>query len=187
MYLGLDVGGAKKGQALALIDDERVVRGLWMSRSVDEIWRIIEQHCGPRTVLGIDAPRSPAPAGAKKRGRACERELHKLGFRLQWSPFAGEIKDPDHWMAIGFEFFRRSRKLTAANRLLAALETFPTASYALLPELPVSLHLGLFQRANKVDQLDAVCCALTAWCYGHGLYRAYGDEAEGCIVVPQAP
>lgn len=186
-YLGLDVGGAKKGQALALLDDEFVVHGLWLAQSLDEAWSLIEAHAGPETILAIDAPRQPAPAGAAKRGRPCERELHKEGFRLQWSPLPGEIQDPDHWMAIGFEFFRRARERKVGAKLKEVLETFPTASYARLPDLRVKLHLGLFERRNKVDQLDALCCALTAWCYAHGQYRAYGDEEQGQIIVPQTP
>ena len=185
-YIGLDVGGAKKGQALALIDDGLQVKDLHLANGLEDAWAFIAEHAGPQTLLAIDAPRCPAPMGAKKRGRTCERELHRLGFRLQWSPLPGEITDPDNWMAIGFEIFRRANELKLKGMLKDVLETFPTASYKLLPQLEIKLHLGLFKRRNKVDQLDAICCALTAWCYEHGRYRAYGESHEGEIIVPHS-
>ena len=37
---------------------------------------------------------------------------------------------------------------------------------------------------QQPDQIDAVLCAYTAWCYNRGRVRWFGTPGEGLIIVP---
>ncbi len=185
LYAGIDVGGVKKGQALCLMNADRVVRRLEHGLSVSEVLDVLHEVSDGLRCVGIDAPRQPVSSEAEKSGRACERELvRETGFRVQWTPRECDLeKQYNRWMIQGFELFARiSRELSHVR----TLEVFPSASYGYFPPgADINLSLSLFARKARIDQLDASCCALVSWCYEHGFFRSYGSgDAEGEIILP---
>ncbi len=193
-YVGVDVGGPEKGQHACVMDGTGRCLEFLHSQAHGLAARIVDEF-GRNLVVAIDASRMPAPVGSGgpngtgKWGRACEREVRKLGVNPQWTPDAGffETGAPDKlarysWMREGFVLFREFSGLVGGENVL---EVFPSASYGRFPAgLSARLPLALFGRKTKTDQLDAACCALTALCFAKGLYREFGDPAEGTIVVP---
>ena len=138
-------------------------------------------------VVAIDSPRSPSSNPDGKWGRECERKVMKLGTPPQWTPPAEYFKQPGHdkeWMEIGFRIFEEFERLKAAGSVKDVIEVFPSASYGRFGDLAFAIPIKLFNRKAKTDQLDAVCCALTAWRYAQGYYDAYGSKEEGQIIVP---
>jgi hypothetical protein len=80
-WLGVDVGGRRKGFDIALVDDRRVVAlaGRLDRRAVIEC---VETY--RPTVVAIDSPRCWAPAG--KATRDGERRLAKSICGIRWTP-----------------------------------------------------------------------------------------------------
>jgi len=85
-------------------------------------------------------------------------------------------------MEIGFKIFEDFLSLISSNNVI---EVFPSASYGIPLLKEVHVNFTLFDRKHKTDQLDAICCALTAWCYFNDKYQAIGDPDEGQIIVPK--
>ncbi len=190
-WLGIDVGGPAKGQALAVLDDQRRVVHLEAGLAAEGLAQSLVERWGPDLVVGLDAPRQPAPAGAVKAGRSCERALKRvpdLRVNPQWTPAQDGPWPPRlTWMVQGFAMFADLARLLGTARVL---EVFPSASYQLLPpQAQVTWPLGLVGRAGRLrlDLLDAVCCALTAWCHSRGFFLALGREDEGQIILPWPP
>lgn len=190
-WLGIDVGGPAKGQALAVLDQGLGVVHLESGLAAQGLAQSLVARWGTDLVVGIDAPRRPAPAGAAKAGRACERALKKLpDLRVnpQWTPPEDSRWPPRlAWMVQGFAIFADFTRLLGPQ---SCLEVFPSASYQLLPpQAQVTWPLGLVGRAGRLrlDLLDAVCCALTVWCHSQGCYLALGREDEGLLILPWPP
>jgi len=194
VFVGVDVGGPKKGQHACVMDETGRCLEFFHGQAAGLAARIVERY-GRDLIAAIDASRMPAPRGTGgpngtgKWGRACEREVRKLGVNPQWTPDAAffETGAPDKlarysWMAEGFVLFREFSDLIDEKNVL---EVFPSASYGRFPAgLSAHLPLALFGRKTKTDQLDAACCALTALCFAKGFYREFGDPSEGTIIVP---
>lgn len=188
-YVGIDVGADKKGQAVAVMSQDLEVLALKAGLNAKGLAAHITDRFGIRLIAAIDASRRPALPGRGRWGRKCEREILSLGVRPQWTPDKDFFHNPDpakqaryQWMQAGFTLFDEFTAILGESRVI---EVFPSASYqALVQDPPVKLRFGLLDRKHRVDQLDAVCCALTAWCFDHGRYRAYGDDREGVIIVP---
>jgi predicted nuclease with RNAse H fold len=191
LYLGIDVANPKKGQAVAVLKDGLRVFHLASSENhVGLIQRIIKLHGtgGDPVIVAIDAPRAAVHSSSTKWGRECERELHKRGFRLQWTPPASFFENPNHnkeWMEIGFGLFRQAQVLQKKGLVEEIIEVFPSASYPSFPELPLHLPFNKFDHRHKTDQLDAICCALVAWCHKHNLTDRVGNHKEGEIILPR--
>lgn len=190
-WLGIDVGGPAKGQAVAVLDQNLRVVHLEAGLSAQGLARYLVQRWGTDLVVGIDAPRRPAPTGAARAGRACERALKKvpdLRVNPQWTPpEAGPWPPRLAWMVQGFNIFADFTRLLGPQ---SCLEVFPSASYQLLPaSVSVTWPLGLVGRAGRLrlDLMDAVCCALTAWCHSRGFSLALGREEEGLLILPWPP
>lgn len=190
-WVGVDVGGAAKGQAVAVLDAQRRVVHLAAGLAAARLAQNLVARWGSDLVVGIDASRRPALAGAAKAGRACERALKKvpdLRVNPQWTPpEGGNWPARLDWMRQGFMIFNDFAALLATESIL---EVFPSASYQLLPEVAsVTWPLGLVGQAGRLrlDLMDAVCCALTAWCHGQGWFLALGEAAEGHLILPWPP
>ncbi len=185
LYAGIDVGGEKKGQALCLLDLQCVVRRLEYGLTVSEVLNVLHEEKRQLCCIGIDAPRQPVKNEAAKAGRFCERELvHATGLRVQWSPRKNDLnKQHNLWMVQGIALFER---IAAELPHIRTLEVFPSASYGRFPpDAAIKVPLALFERKSRMDQLDAACCALVAWCYDKGLVRHFGaGDPEGEIIVP---
>lgn len=190
-WVGVDVGGPAKGQAVAVLDDQRRVVHLAAGLVAEGLAQDLVERWGNDLVVGIDASRRPAPAGTAKAGRACERALKRvpdLRVNPQWTPPTDRSWPARlDWMRQGFLIFNDFAARLAPESIL---EVFPSASYQLLPEpASVTWPLGLVGRAGRLrlDLMDAVCCALTAWCHGQGWSLALGNAAEGHLILPWPP
>lgn len=88
---------------------------------------------------------------------------------------------------MGFGLFADFAAHQAQGLVLGALEVWPPGAYARLGGLTVTLPMGGIDRKARADQLDAVCCALVAWCHARGWSRELGDDTEGRLVLPAVP
>ena len=191
VWLGVDVGGPRKGFDAALVDEKAllVLRG---GLDRDAVLGLIDD--ARPALVAVDGPRACAPAG--ERSRACERELVRAGVcGIRFTPDRTQV----HAGAAGYygwvvEGLRLYEGLVA--RGVDAIEVFPTASWtrwhgprgarrrsAWSIEALSRLGLaGVPPRTNQ-DQRDAIAAAVTAREHAHRRTEAFG----AAIVVPRAP
>lgn len=183
-WLGVDVGGERKGHHVAVIDGHRL-RALGGGLRRDEV---VELVTAQRPVLvGIDSPRSCAPEG--QTARADELLVNRLVCGIRWTPDAATVSRGRYyaWVRAGLLLFEA---VVAAGA--EAIEVFPTASWTLwcgarggvtrsrwtgqgLARLGLD---GVPGRTNQ-DERDAIAAAVTAWQHTRGLTHRLGE-----IVVP---
>jgi predicted nuclease with RNAse H fold len=176
-WLGVDVGGPRKGFDVALIDGEAV---LLLARLARAEVAALAARAGPH-VIGIDSPRCCAPAG--ETSRADERALARSVCGIRWTP--DRLDGPYYaWVVEGLRLYDALGG--------EAIEVFPTASWTrwLGPRgtrtrsawTRAGLHTlglrGIPARTNQ-DQRDAIAAAVTARAYSYGR-----TEAFGAIMVP---
>jgi predicted nuclease with RNAse H fold len=179
-WLGVDVGGPRKGFDVALIDDDAVRVLARLDRE-----GVVALAGGERpAVIGIDSPCSVAPPGATS--RADERALARAVCGIRWTP--DRLDGPYYaWVVEGLRLY----EALAGH---AVIEVFPTASWtrwlgsrgaesraAWTWRGITALGLdGVPDRTNQ-DQRDAIAAAVTARAHWHGR-----TEAFGAIMVPVA-
>ncbi|HLZ33311.1 MAG TPA: DUF429 domain-containing protein [Nitrospira sp.] len=199
IVVGVDVGGVKKGfHAVALRD------GTFFDKLAACNTAAIVEWCrrlGASTV-GIDAPCKWSLTGKQ---RPCERELARMGIRAFATPCfkLGQLNPFYGWMLNGAELFRAFAKhyrlfdgQGSTSRPLC-FETFPHAAACALTGIRLSAKNKRVERRRllrqagvtidaltTIDEVDAALCALTARHFLAGTFTAYGNEAEGYIVVP---
>ena len=123
-FAGVDVGGRQKGFHCAVLDEsDHVV----LSRQPTPA-SVVDWLVGSGvTLVAIESPRSPAPAGHKSRDG--ERELVAAGVcNLRYTPDRASLDaNPRYyeWIEHGLELFDAC---DAAG--IAAIECFPTASWS---------------------------------------------------------
>ena len=188
-FIGIDVAGEKKGQAVATLDETLTVVSLTAGQPVEGLAEKVTKAYGKDLIVAIDSPRQPSAGLNEKWGRSCEREVRReLGVNPQWTPDAGFFQGNDErrmryaWMENGFKLFRDFSSCISPKCII---EVFPSTAYENFPSEEVKINLSLFNHKAKTDQLDAICCALTAWCFWKGQYRVFGDKDEGEIIVPR--
>jgi predicted nuclease with RNAse H fold len=181
-WLGVDVGGPRKGFDVALIDDRRVLElrsGLRTGDVVDLVAAVRP------LVVGIDGPCSYAPDG--ETSRAGERALARAVCGIRWTPDRERVGAGGYygWVVEGLRLY--------AALDGAAIEVFPTASWtrwvgargtrsradwsrAGLTALGLA---GVPARTNQ-DQRDAIAAAVTVRAHSRGETEAFGD-----IYVPR--
>jgi predicted nuclease with RNAse H fold len=182
LWLGVDVGGRRKGFDVALIDERRLQLTARMPR--DEVVSLVDSE--RPAVVAIDSPQTCAPDGQK--ARDCELELNRAVCGIRWTPDARSLHASDYyeWIVEGLALY----KALAGVKLI---EVFPTASWtrwigprersrakwtrAGLETLELD---GLPANTNQ-DQRDAIAAALTAREYSRGTTERFGE-----IVVPVA-
>jgi predicted nuclease with RNAse H fold len=184
VWLGVDVGAARKGFDVALVSD-RALLDLRGGLTASEVVGLADAR-GPQLV-GIDSPRSYAPDG--ETARADERALRRRVCGIRWTPDRAHVQTSDYyaWVRQGLALFAA---LAAQGH--RTIEVFPTASWtrwsgpraqvsrarwsrAALAQLGLD---GLPTRTNQ-DQRDAIAAAVTARLHTHGLTETFGE-----IVVP---
>ena len=196
---GVDVGGAKKGfHAVAF--QGRVLSAKLTTCSAAAIVAWCREH--KVSAIGIDAPSRWSLTG---RARSCERELAHAGMSTFSTPSrsVGEIHPFYGWMVNGIALYRG---LTSHFPLYEGqspvvepfcFETFPQAIACSLTGKKLS---AAFKRSDRrrlleadgiaadgllnIDEIDAALCALSARHVLAGSFNAYGDGAEGFILVP---
>jgi predicted nuclease with RNAse H fold len=176
-WLGVDVGGERKGFDAALVRDSAVVELRSRLRAADvAAWALAVRP----EVIAIDSPRRSAPDGCTS--RECERALARAVCGIRWTPDARRL-------AVGayYGWVRAGLELYAELRDWEVIECFPTASWtrwigpragrsraawssAGLAALALS---GV--AARNQDQRDAVAAAVTARQYAAGATEAFGE------------
>jgi predicted nuclease with RNAse H fold len=184
VWVGVDVGGKRKGFDVAVIDDRRVVelqRRLTCQQVVDLVLQIRP------ALVAIDGPRVCAPDGQNKRD--CELQLANSICGIRWTPDAGHVHANAYyaWIVEGQALFGA---LAACD--VEIIEVFPTASWtrwhgtrgtqtraAWTRQGLAALGMaGVPARTNQ-DQRDALAAAMTARQHTLALTERIGD-----IVVP---
>jgi predicted nuclease with RNAse H fold len=197
--VGVDVGGMKKGFHAVALRDNQIVAKLTRCSTLEVATWCRQQGAA---AVGIDAPCQWSLTG---RARSCERELAGLGMSVFCTPSqaVGEVHPFYGWMVNGAELFRLLvpdyRLYDGRTALLDPLcfETFPQAIACSLAGRNLSaknkradrrrllVQAGISSEAlPTIDDIDAALCALSAQHVLAGRFKAYGDAAEGFILLP---
>ena len=188
VWLGVDVGGPRKGFDAALVDETSllVLRGR-LDR--DAVLGLVDD--ARPALVAVDGPRECAPAG--ELSRADERALARAVCGIRFTPDRAVVRTGAGgyygWVVEGLCLYEALR-----DREIAAIEVFPTASWtrwhgrrgalrrsAWSTEALRSLGVcGLPAHTNQ-DQRDAIAAAVTAREHTLGATEAFGE-----IVVPRA-
>jgi predicted nuclease with RNAse H fold len=184
VWVGVDVGGKRKGFDVAVIDDRRVLvlRGHLTCRQVVDV--VLEKR---PAVVAIDSPRSCAPAG--QTARDGELKLARSICGIRWTPDTGRVHASAYyaWILEGLDLFD-----TLADRGAEVIEVFPTASWtrwhgkrgsqsraAWSRQGLAALGLENVPARTNQDQRDAIAAAMTARQHSLALTETIGE-----IVVP---
>lgn len=199
--VGVDVGGLKKGfHAVALQD------GLYCEKLSTLLAEEVAAWCRrlKASVVGIDAPCRWSLTG---RARPCERALAAEGLHTFATPSQakGEAHPFYRWMVKGADLYRcldPDYRLFEGQRSVSdevCFETFPHAVACALARKTLSAgqkradrsrllrEAGVSTKAlTNIDWIDAALCALAAHHFVMGTFKAYGEVAEGFLVVPHS-
>jgi predicted nuclease with RNAse H fold len=196
---GVDVGGTKKGFHAVALREETIVGKLATAAPAQVVVWCRELHV---SAVGIDAPCRWSHAG---RARWCERELAGLGMSCFATPsqIVGEVHPFYRWLVNGAELFRllapHYRLYDGRTPLLEPLcfETFPHAIACSLAGATLSAKHKRVERRRlldqaglttdaltSIDEIDAALCALAAQHVLAGSFKAFGEAADGFLLIP---
>jgi predicted nuclease with RNAse H fold len=184
-WMGVDVGGERKGFDVAVIDSREllVLHGRLDCTEVLEIVEAIKP-----LVVGIDSPCRCAPPGGTS--RPCERELAKKVCGIRWTPDAPAVETSPYygWVVQGLRLYAALVPVDTE-----VIEVFPTASWtrwlgkrgprrrsAWTTEGLRTLGLGAVPDRTNQDQRDAIAAAVTARQHSQAMTESFGE-----IVVPR--
>jgi predicted nuclease with RNAse H fold len=184
VWVGVDVGGKRKGFDAAVIDDRRVLalQGHLTCRQVVDI--VTENR---PAVVAIDSPRSCALEG--KSARDGELLVAKSICGIRWTPDERRVHASAYyaWILEGLALFDG-----LAAHGVQIIEVFPTASWtrwygrrglqtraAWTRQGLAALGLEKVPARTNQDQRDAIAAAMTARQHSLALTETIGD-----IVVP---
>jgi predicted nuclease with RNAse H fold len=183
-WLGVDVGGKRKGFDIALVDERRLIR-LLDGLSREEVIAVVAQD--RPDVIAIDSPRSCAPPG--QTSREGERLVAKAICGIRWTPDIHTVKANRYygWILEGLALYQ-----ALENDEAKVIEVFPTASWtrwygarsrrrraAWTREALTALGIADVPQRTNQDQRDAIAAAVTARQFADGATEHLGD-----IVVP---
>lgn len=183
-WLGVDVGGRRKGFDVAVVDDRRVAE-LAGRLDRDAVCRLVSKH--RPSIVAIDSPRSCAPEGCTSRDG--ERALAKAVCGIRWTPDSGKLQASAYyeWILEGLSLYE-----ALEQSAVEVIECFPTASWTRWHgprgsrrravwsrEALTDLGLAGVPKRTNQDQRDAIAAAVTAREYEAGLTEALGE-----IVLP---
>lgn len=197
--VGVDVGGTQKGFHAVALRHNQIVAKLTTCSALDVATLCREQGAA---AVGIDAPCQWSLTG---KARPCERELAGLGLSAFSTPCLtiGKVHPFYGWMVNGADLFRllaphywlyngRTAPLDAL-----CFETFPHAIACTLAGKTLSAKNKRVDRRRvleqagigtdalkRIDDIDGALCALAAQHVLAGSFKAFGDAAEGFILVP---
>lgn len=183
-WIGVDVGGKRKGFDAAVIDDRQI---LALQNRLGCIQAVNLVTTYQPTVVAVDSPRSCAPEG--QTAREGELQLAKSVCGIRWTPDDRRVRASPYyaWVLEGLALFEALCGCGAE-----VIEVFPTASWtrwqgrrgprtraAWTRQGLAALGLaGVPARTNQ-DQRDAIAAAMTARQHTLAMTETIGD-----IVVP---
>lgn len=185
-WLGVDVGGVRKGFDVAVIDDTSVLR-LEQRRTREQVLAIVSEF--RPEVTAIDSPRRCADDGQTT--RPSEIALNKDVCGIRWTPDHASVHAGEYyaWIVEGLRLYD-----ALCDGTTELIEVFPTASWTRWcgerGDVPRSawstkglamLDLAGVPKRSNQDQRDAIAAAVTARQYSAGNTETFGGE----IVVPQ--
>lgn len=183
-WMGVDVGGERKGFDLAVIDTSELLILRGRMRCAEVV--AVAAHVKP-LVIGIDSPCCCAPEGTTS--RPCERELAKKICRIRWTPDAPAVEASPYygWVVEGLALYAALARLDTE-----VIEVFPTASWtrwlgkrgsrrrsAWTSDGLAALGLSAVPPRTNQDQRDAIAAAVTARQHSSAMTESFGE-----IVVP---
>lgn len=188
-YVGVDVGGARKGFHLCALAGKAIVAGPLQVLDAEEAAAWIAGQ-GP-AVIAVDSPCTSAEAGATS--RPGELALNREICGIRWTPERGRLEGNPYyeWIVHGFELYRALENAVASDTVV--IEVFPTASWTQWTgkrqgrrrarwtrEALSSLGIEqLPQRRLNQDDRDSIAAAVTARQHDEGQTRVFDP-----IVVP---
>jgi predicted nuclease with RNAse H fold len=183
-WIGVDVGGERKGFDVAVID-ESLVLAIQNRLGRHDVADLVIAY--QPSAVAIDSPRSCAPDG--QTARDCERQLARSICGIRWTPDEHRVHASPYyaWIVEGLGLHA-----ALADQGVDAIEVFPTASWTRwygkrgtrsratwTRQGLAALGLdGVPARTNQ-DQRDAIAAAVTA-----RLHTLAKTETIGEIVVP---
>lgn len=175
--IGIDVGGNKKGFAIAAMTIE-TLEWIFMegASDVDAVLHKLRRSDLGLKVIAIDCPPTAQINGPKT--RSAERELHKLGYRVQWT--RRQNLESQEWMLNGQALWDSLRREFSNVELI---ETFPTAAFDHVSDYNIR-PLARPARVSHInshhhDLMDAALCAIVAHKYTKGSVQVVGNASSG--------
>lgn len=188
-YLGIDVGGEKKGFHTAILfEGETRVHALLHFYEVTDLIRFLKSFSTQKKAclkaIAIDGP--ARAYRSSKNIRSAEKELVSAGYRVFYTPEKGTDSNFTNWM-------HQSEKLHSslhAELNVPVYETFPSAVRDQLHASQLNLPLRLLADKNRkkhtTDYIDASLCAYTAREVDLNRARVYGNnDTDGGIYLPR--
>lgn len=188
-YVGVDVGGSRKGFHVVALDDDGIVEGPERRADARSVLGWVERL--RPMIVAIDSPSTCAPPGESS--RPGERRLATAICGIRWTPERARLERSDYyeWIRCGLALYEALERHPSPT--WQVIEVFPTASWTvwLGPRgkrsrarwtsagLDRSNIDGLPLRSLNQDDRDAIAAALTARLHAGGRTRRF-DE----IVVP---
>ena len=184
VWVGVDVGGKRKGFDVAVIDDRQVL-ALESHLTCRQVVDIVNEY--RPAIVAIDSPRAYAPDG--QTARDSELQLARAICGIRWTSDARHVHASAYyaWILEGLDLFD-----TLADRDAEVIEVFPTASWtrwhgrrgartrtAWTREGLTALGLANVPARTNQDQRDAIAAAMTARQHSLALTETIGE-----IVVP---
>lgn len=204
VWAGIDVGGAKKGFHLAVIQDDRDLVALEHRRcpsnppaAAAEVVALLRDLHSPPAVIAVDSPAAAAADG--ERSRRCERQIAKSVCGIRWTPDRARLdagSDYYGWIRNGFLMYEALQ----THGEWRVIECFPTATLTRLHGPRGGRRRATWSRApvqawsqgdlwpRNQDQRDSVAAAWTAKLYdehsvGAPLIECF-EEGDVPFVVP---
>jgi predicted nuclease with RNAse H fold len=186
VWVGVDVGGKRKGFDVAVIDSHRIL-ALEGRLTCDQVVGLVVQYSP--ALVAIDSPASCAPDG--QTAREGELQLARAICGIRWTPDAKQVHAKAYyaWIVEGLALYE-----ALAARSVKVIEVFPTASWTRWFGERGSVTRATWSRrglaalriddvpaTTNQDQRDAIAAAITARQYAQGSTETIGD-----IVVPAA-
>lgn len=184
VWVGVDVGGKRKGFDVAVINDRRVLV-LQGHLRCQQVVDLVSAH--RPVVVAIDSPRSCAREGHSARDG--ELQLARSICRIRWTPDKGHVQQSPYyaWILEGLALFS-----ALAGCGAEVIEVFPTASWTRWQGKRGSRTRAIWTRQGLAalglegvptrtnqDQRDAIAAAVTAHQHSLALTQTIGE-----IVVP---
>lgn len=194
VWVGIDVGGARKGFHVAVIDDRRVLDLVRGPLGLPTPHAVLDRLARwPVALVGVDSPRALAPDGGRRPDEPrVVREVCGLRYTPTRLDLERQKRGPSpryyEWIECGLALYE-----TLAGAGLRAVECFPTAAWtrwygprgtrpraAWSRRALARMPLGGVPAVLGQDSRDAIGAALTAREHDRGNTECFGD-----IVVPR--
>jgi predicted nuclease with RNAse H fold len=202
MFVGVDVGGTKKGFHAAALRNGKFVDTA--KGNLAEIVAWIARN--DPAVVAIDAPCKWSKEGGGRSSRRAERDLALFGTKISCfsTPTRASAGDREFWGWVVhgqalYESLAGTHPLFigASDHTKMCVETFPQAVACALARKIVSAKQKSTRRREvlakafddvalltNIDLVDAGLCAVAAAAFDSGNFQKFGDPEEGFIVVP---